>query len=186
MEEMIMEKTLGERFVSEVYEYWEWLVSIVVCVVFILSFGVRTVAVHGESMEPTLIEGDSLVTTRLGGDPEQGQIVAIVQPNASNLPLIKRVIATEGQTITFDASTGDVYVDGQALNESYIAEKIWPESVQMGLFPQVVPAGCVFVMGDNRNHSWDSRSLDIGMIDDRYILGKVLFRFAPFEKFGRV
>lgn len=174
--------TRNDRVVSEVYEWVEWGAGIIIFVVLLLTFVIRTVTVFGPSMEPTLHERNGLLTTRLGGAPKNGQIVAIVQPNAINEPLIKRVIATGGQTVDIDFDTGEVSVDGTVLEEPYINDYTYL-SYDM-TFPQTVPEGCVFVMGDNRNHSLDSRSSIVGMIDNRYILGKILFRFAPLDRIG--
>ncbi|MBR6548641.1 MAG: signal peptidase I, partial [Clostridia bacterium] len=111
----------------------------------------------------------------------------IVADTDAAAPIIKRVIATEGQIVDIDFETGVVYVDGVALDESYVKT---PTNVKFDInFPVSVPEDCVFVLGDNRNNSTDSRSSligDHGMIDKRYILGKVVLRVLPFDKFGRV
>lgn len=171
------------RRVNEVYEWVEWLAGIAIFVVLLLSFVFRTVGVYGGSMENTLLEGDSLIVTQLAGTPRAGDIVAITQPNNINKPLIKRTIATSGQTIDIDFEAGTVTVDGELLQEPYIREPA--HRFYDVTFPQTVPEGCIFVMGDNRNYSLDSRASDIGMIDTRYVLGKVLFRFAPLHRLGR-
>lgn len=96
--------------------------------------------------------------------------------------MVKRVIATEGQTIEIDFDRGRVYVDGELLDEPYIAEPTHNQLDFQG--PQTVPEGCVFVMGDNRNASSDSRRAQIGMVDERLIVGKVLLRVFPFDSIG--
>ena len=99
-------------------------------------------------------------------------------------PIVKRVIATKGDTVDIDFSTGTVSVNGEVLEESYIAE---PTTTQYDItFPQTVPEGCIFVMGDNRNHSTDSRYGQLGMVDTRYVIGKVLMRIFPFREIGTV
>ena len=102
-------------------------------------------------------------------------------------PIVKRIIATGGDTIDIDPVTGDVLVNGEVLDEPYIAEKINTlEKMGDMTYPQTVPEGCVFVMGDNRNYSTDSRWSQLGMVDERYILGHVLSVVYPFSEFGSV
>ena len=112
-------------------------------------------------------------------------IVVITQPNShDNEPLIKRVIAVEGQTITIDAENDTVTVDGVVLNENYILEEDLERAGDAYEYPLTVPKGKVFVMGDNRNDSFDSRSSGLGMVDEDYIMGKAIFRIYPFERVG--
>ena len=99
-------------------------------------------------------------------------------------PIVKRVIATEGQTIDIDFASGRVSVDGRVLDEPYIND-LTTRQFDMQ-FPQTVPKGCVFVMGDNRNHSSDSRVGSLGMVDKRYIIGRLVFRILPINQFGTV
>lgn len=165
---------------GEAYEWVEWLITTMVCVMLIFTFVGRTVGVDGESMVPTLQNGDSLVTTRLTGAPKPGDLVAVTKLTAINRPLIKRVIAVEGQTIDIDFEAGVVSIDGVPLDEPYIDEPTY-EGFDM-TFPQTVPEGCVFIMGDNRNNSWDSRASQLGMVDQRHILGKVVFRMFPLSE----
>jgi signal peptidase I len=132
-------------------------------------------------MTNTLQDGDWLVAVQKS-EYERGDIIIITQPNYFNEPLIKRVIATEGQTVDIDFTEGVVYVDGVALDEPYInAPTHEPEDFTE---PVTVPEGCVFVMGDNRNRSTDSRSERVGCLDERLILGKVFLRLTPLNKFG--
>lgn len=169
-------------FTREVYDMVEWLTGVAVLAVLLLSFVASTVITYGESMEQTLLPGDRLLVTRLGTF-KAGDIVAIVQPNNLNKPLVKRIIAKEGQTIDIDFKSAQVTIDGVLQDEPYINT---PTNLFFDLqFPLTVPPGCVFVMGDNRNHSLDSRSGEIGMIDERYILGKTLVRFAPLDRIGK-
>ncbi len=150
----------------------------VVLLVFMLFF--RIVVVSGPSMKQTLKNGDCIILlcNTLYGRPEQGDIVVASKSTFKNgEPIIKRVIATEGQEVNIDFVKGIVYVDGIALDEPYTNTPTnFFEGVQ---FPVVVEEGCVFVMGDNRNDSWDSRSQDIGMIDRRELLGRALFIAFP-------
>lgn len=150
----------------------------VIMIVFLLLF--RVVVVSGDSMYGTLWDGDwlFLVSSVFYNDPQYGDIiVAAKQSFNDGEPIVKRVIATEGQTVDIDFNSGTVYVDGKALQEDYINSPTDdPEGTK---FPLTVDKGCVFVMGDNRGVSKDSRSPDIGLIDEREILGKAVFLAFP-------
>ena len=153
-------------------------------VVFLLIF--RVIVVSGSSMYDTLIDGDYLllVSNLFYRNPQQQDIIVVSKESFDNgAPIIKRVIATEGQTVDIDFDAGIVYVDGNALDEPYTHT---PTNVQEGMqFPLTVEEGCVFAMGDNRNHSRDSRDPSIGQVDKREILGKALFLFLPATDEGR-
>lgn len=171
-------------FVSFVFDTVSVVATAVVAVAFVFLFVFRTVGVVGGSMQPTLNSGDRIVLTATYGEPEHGDIVVTCQPDSSNVipdTLVKRIIATEGQTVDIDFTRGKVYVDGIELDEPYIADPTRDREDFDG--PVVVPAGCVFVMGDNRNHSTDSRDNRVGFIREEYIMGKALFRIAPFGQF---
>ena len=139
-------------------------------------------------MQPTLQEGDNVVVSNLFYTPKAGDIVIITKESFSAEPIVKRIIATEGQTVDIDFEKGIVYVDGKALDEPYIAELT--HLYEGVAFPVTVPENSVFVMGDNRNESSDSRNPDIGMIDEGCILGKVYCIVIPagwdFSRFGSV
>ena len=161
------------------------LVSIVstavVIVTFVFLFFFRTVGVSGTSMFPTLNNGDRIILSAFVTEPHYGDIVVTCQP-AGNVnmeeTLVKGVIATEGQTVDIDFDKGIVYVDGKALDEPYVNELTYTREDFRG--PKTVPEGHVFVMGDNRNASTDSRDLRVGYIREDYLLGKALFRVMPF------
>ena len=150
----------------------------IIVVVLLLCF--RVVIVSGSSMKNTLQNGDMLIL--LGNTfyhtPKQGDIIVASKDTFENgEPIIKRVIAVEGQTVDINFATGTVYVDGMALDEPYISNRTTnSEGMQ---FPLVVDEGCVFVLGDNRIRSKDSRSNEIGLIDKRDILGKAIFLLIP-------
>ena len=150
----------------------------VLMVVFVLL--VRVVVVSGSSMYGTLWDGDYLIVLNrmFCGELEQGDIIVASKASFNDgEPIIKRVIALEGQTVDIDFQAGIVYVDGVALEEPYTYT---PTNVEEGVaFPLTVHEGCVFAMGDNRNRSRDSRSPDIGLIDTREVLGQALFLFFP-------
>lgn len=164
-------------------ELLEWVESITfagVVAFFLFTFVVRLVTVEGHSMEPTLVEHDRLVIQTLNYEPEVGDIVVIKLPDMN--ALIKRVIAVGGQTVDIDFDNGIVYRDGVELDEPYIMEPTY-RSKDM-VFPAEVPEGCVFVMGDNRNHSSDSRDMTVGMVPVERVIGKAVFRFMPLETVG--
>jgi signal peptidase I len=175
---------LTEKFdiTREVYDWVESALLAVACMLLIFTFAARMVGVHGRSMEDTLHHADRVISSRLAYTPSNGDIVVVTMPGFRYDPLIKRVIAVGGQEIDIDFRLGLVYIDGMAQDEPYIKEPThnWFDMD----FPQTVPEGHVFVMGDNRNNSWDSRSTQIGMIDERYILGRVLYRVMPYDNMG--
>ena len=170
----------------ETVEYAESLAVVFVVMLLIFTFIARPATVDGESMMPTLQNGERLVISNLFYVPTAGDIVVLCgeADREEGKNLIKRIIATEGQTIDIDFEAGEVYVDGQKLDEPYILE---PTYLDEGTeFPLTVPKGEIFVMGDNRNGSRDSRSLTVGTVKEEYIVGRVLFRFFPFDRFGKI
>lgn len=182
-----VQENVSEQAVSLKSELFEWLETVafsLVAVVFVFTFIFRIVGVDGKSMQNTLQDGDRLIISHLFYQPKAGDIVVVTQPNAVNKPLIKRIIALGGQTVDIDTERGLVYVDGVVINEPYIKEPTVRIPNPPMTFPYTVPEGKVFVMGDNRNNSLDSRSTDVGPIDERYILGKAIFRIFPLNRLG--
>ena len=162
------------------YEWVQALVCSVLTVVLIFTFAVRIVRVSGESMRETLQDQDMLVVLNnwLCGGYEQGDIVILQRDDFyGGEPIVKRVIATEGQTVDIDFDAGVVYVDGTVLEEPYTREPTWTQEGTE--FPLTVPEGCVFVMGDNRNDSDDSRDSALGPVDTRCVLGRALLLAVP-------
>ena len=159
----------------------EWLQALVCSVVIValcFTFGVRIVGVEGVSMEPTLRQNDKLlVVSKLWTQPQNGDIVVLRKDSFLEEPIVKRIIATEGQTVDIDFSTGTVFVDGAVLEEPYL-EELTLTAGDMA-FPLTVSPGCVFVLGDNRNESTDSRWSWLGEVDRRYILGKAVWLLLP-------
>ena len=167
-----------------VLEWYEALISAALVLVLVFSFFFRIIQVDGSSMVPTLVNGDKLIVWGAGYTPQRGDVVIVDSYTSYGKPLVKRVIAKGGDTVSIDYATGTVAVNGEVLQEDYIAEPTY-----LGYdvtFPYTVPEGTVFVMGDNRNQSLDSRSTYVGCIDERDILGKVLVCFMPFTDFGVV
>ena len=151
---------------------------IIVMLLFLLLF--RVIIVSGDSMRMTLIDGDYLLLLGnvLYQEPQQGDIVVVSKESfRDGEPFVKRVIATEGQIVDIDFVNGIVYVDGLPLEEDYIN---MPTTVSEGMmFPLIVEENCIFALGDNRDVSMDSRHPDIGLIDQREILGKAIFLVYP-------
>jgi len=175
-------ETTARAVAREICDWAESGMMAVVCVVLLFTFVARISDVDGGSMQPTLEHQDRLVITRMGLGPSHGDIVVVTLPGRYQEPLVKRVIATEGQEININFMTGQVFVDGVELYEPYIADLTRLEYDMA--FPQIVPEGHVFILGDNRNNSLDSRASWIGMVDDRHILGRAFFRVSPLSRIG--
>ncbi len=161
----------------ELYDWIQCFVGALVVGIVIFMFGIRVVNVKGHSMVPTLLNSDRIVTSDLFYTPKAGDIVVLQTDTYGPEPLVKRIIATAGQTVDIDFEKGVVYVDGAALDEPYVAAPTTTREDFQG--PVTVPEGCLFLMGDNRNESTDSRRATIGMVDKRCVIGKVLFVILP-------
>lgn len=190
-EEPVKEKPAKKQKGSFLYELYGMLhdvIYLLAAVTLVFVFVVRLVGVQGDSMLPTLQNKDYLVLESNflfgGSNLEYGDVVVLNVPHyqhGGDGPIVKRVIATEGQTIDIDFDAGVVYVDGVRLVEDYVNAPTlynWEGELAMD-YPATVPEGCVFVLGDNRNNSMDSRYAPIGMVDEQYVLGKVLFIILP-------
>ncbi len=164
----------------DLYEWVQSLVGSVLVVVAIFTFVIRMMGVDGHSMLNTLQHGDRLlvVNSLLYHDYKYGDIVILRKDGVfDDDPIVKRVIAVEGQTVDIDFTEGIVYVDGEALEEDYIREPTY--NAEGTEFPLTVPEGSIFVMGDNRNGSSDSRDYRLGTVDTRYVIGKAAFLIFP-------
>lgn len=176
--------------IKSCYEWVGELMAAVIAVVLVFTFLLRVVTVSGPSMYPNYHDGDRLVlSTSYGGALEQGDVVVLV--NVLPEPIIKRVIATENQEVDIDFDTGTVYIDGEALDETQFGlpngiTQDTATSLEKTQFPVTVPPGHIFVLGDNRPVSEDSRYVDVGMVDVKNVLGKAEFRLFPFDRFGLV
>lgn len=164
--------------VSIVYDWAHSLIFALAAVLIILTFFLRLVDVSGTSMMNTLQSGDKVVVTNFLYKPDNGDIVVISHGADYSQPIIKRVIATEGQTLSIDFEKGTVTVDGKTLKEDYIIGYTVKNDAEI---PEVIPEGKVFVMGDNRTVSLDSRAKKIGLIDEDDIIGKAQFVVYPFN-----
>lgn len=167
-------KNKGWRFV---YEWLDSLVFAFIVILLVFTFMFRMVGVNGPSMQPTLQSGDWLALKSVNTKIERGDIVVVTQPNTLNEPLIKRVIAVGGDKIDINFVEGTVSVNDKVLDEPYTKELT--HRMFDVAFPVTVPEGHVFVMGDNRNDSLDSRSSIVGFVDEHYVLGVAAFRFYP-------
>ena len=178
----------GIKLARELYDWVEIFVATMSVILLVFTFVVRIAYVDGPSMEQTLHNGETLVVSNLFYTPKQGDIVVFQAPDSHvEGGIVKRVIATEGQTVDIDFDMWSVTVDGVMLNEPYVNFRNGYRMLSSDVsFPVVVPEGCVFVMGDNRNESNDSRGSDIGFVDTRFIFGHVLFRVTPLNKFGGI
>ena len=175
-----------KRFVAHCYEWLEALISSLIVVVLLFTLLFRIVNVSGPSMLTTLQSNDRVLLTSYFYQPKQGDVVVITHTAKLQEPIIKRVIALENQTVDIDFETGTVYVDGQALDESAYIENGITTQPSDYTYPLTVPPGHLFVLGDNRAVSNDSRSSAVGMIDERYVLGKAEFVVFPFSRFGKI
>ena len=164
------ENRTGSRFGNEIYDWVQCIVAAIVISILLFSFGARVVGVDGSSMVPTLYNRDKLIVSSVMYTPKQGDVVILQTDTFDGNLLVKRVVATGGQTVDIDFDAGIVYVDGEPLQEDYTAELTYVREDFSGEVQ--VPEGYVFVMGDNRNHSSDSRSDRVGVVDARRLIGK--------------
>jgi len=188
-EEWITEETMPKKepnkAAKSIFEFLEMLALVTVTIVLCFAFVFRLNIVEGPSMEDTLHTGEYLIVSDLFYDPTPGDIVVVHDLTAGRYtnPIVKRVIATEGQTVDIDFTTWTLTVDGKKVDESSYRKLVDVLITSTVKFPLVVEEGKVFVLGDNRNHSADSRLAEIGCIDERCIVGKVYARIFPFNKF---
>lgn len=172
------------------YEWMETFVAAAFITLLIFTFVGRIVSVEGDSMNPTLLDSQRLIISDLGYTPKTGDIVVLQKATSDEYrltrPLVKRVIATGGQTIKFDFTNWKVYVDGRELEENYILRYMGQRMNSYSLQSDTltVPEGYIFVMGDNRNNSADSRYYAVGLIAENEILGHVIFRLFPLTTMG--
>ena len=177
---------------TDLFEWLQLFLGCVIVAVVLFNCVARLTRVDGDSMNNTLQDGEIMLIWSLGYTPKQGDIVVLnktpvlltgwTEPRA----IVKRVIATGGQTVDIDYMAGLVYVDGQPLDEPYLPEEMYLPGPTMQQTHWEVPEGSIFVMGDNRNHSTDSRDIQLGPIDTDYILGRAVLALWPSERFGAV
>lgn len=166
---------------------YEWIEGLIVSLIFVLLLFVflfrANIVVIGDSMKPNYHDGNRLLISCLDRNFKRDDVVVIEASGTKlNDRIIKRVIATEGQTVDIDFQRGIVSVDGKELDESAYIENGITKNQYDTNFPQKVPKGHIFVLGDNRTVSEDSRSSYVGMIDTRHVMGKVIYMIMPFKK----
>ncbi len=185
---------------KDIFEWLDVIVTSMIAVVIIFTFIFRLVTIVGDSMQNTFYGGEKIIISHLFYEPKFGDVVVVSrnanndvkEQNSSNEPIIKRVIATGGQYVDIDFQSGKVYVGYELgnmieLNEPYT--KTATNTRADVEFPLYVPEGYVFVLGDNRNDSKDSRFKEIGedgLINEKYILGRAVFRVSPFNRIGKI
>ncbi len=185
---------------SELFNLLETAAVILFCLILLYTYVLDHAQVQGSSMVPTLTDGDKLLMSRIYPEPQNGDVVIIDAQEAALFQedgtlytsdgldkiIVKRVIAVGGQTVGIDFEEGIVYVDDVPLAEDYAAMPTTTPHGGAFAYPITIPEGYVFVLGDNRDISKDSRYSDVGLIHESDIMGKVLFRIAPWESFGLV
>ncbi len=164
----------------DAYYTLQSLTVVLVALVLVFTFVGRLIMVDGTSMVPTLLNGEMMVVRSLGYEPRQGDIVVLTQESFMEDAIVKRVIAKGGQTVEIDYDAGTVTVDGVVLDEPYLNEPMVPCG---DVTSMTVPEGCLFVMGDNRNVSADSRYSYVGVIDERRVIGQAVAVIFPFQNF---
>ena len=187
-----------KRFVVSMIENIEMVIFSLAVVILIFTFFFRLCMVSGDSMNNTLVDSEKLIVTNLFYEPERGDIVVVHQTGALNEPIVKRVIAVGGEVVDIDFATMQITVtdkngNSRVIDEPYAfydkegnAEVRYFSHPSDLSFPCTVPEGHVFLLGDNRYNSLDSRFREIGFVDERRILGKVVFRVYPFDKIGLI
>ena len=169
------EKANGKK---EAYEWIQSMMTALILCVVVFLFLVRVIDVSGDSMNPNLYDGDKMLVSGLFYRPKAGDVVIFKKDEYDpDKALVKRIIATEGQVVNIDFDHGVVYVDGEPLDEPYVNDLTYNKEDFIG--PQTVPKGCVFVMGDNRNASTDSRDKRISMVNERLIVGRAFLVIYP-------
>lgn len=176
---------IAKTALSSFFHWMSGIVAVLFVIFLVVMLFFRPVTVSGPSMEPTLHDGDRLFVYSFMYEPENGDVIVARSPDGADMPVIKRVIAKEGQVVEVDYENGTVTVDGVVLEENYISgmSKVPQNEIE---YPYTVPAERIFVMGDYRDESRDSRHKTFGCIDENTVAGKAVFRFYPFSSMTEV
>lgn len=176
---------IAKTALSSFFHWMSGIVAVLFVIFLVVMLFFRPVTVSGPSMEPTLHDGDRLFVYSFMYEPENGDVIVARSPDGADMPVIKRVIAKEGQVVEVDYENGTVTVDGVVLEENYISgmSKVPQNEIE---YPYTVPADRIFVMGDYRDESRDSRHKTFGCIDENTVAGKAVFRFYPFSSMTEV
>ncbi len=184
-EPMYRPETTAQSFLAGLYGWLQPFLFALTVLFLISTFLGRLIGVKGSSMVPTLHDKDMLLLQSIGYSPKAGDIVVLSEQSfEEGTPIVKRVIATENQTVDIDYDAGAVYVDGVALDEPYLGESMREPTWETTSRHFEVPEGHIFVLGDNRNNSSDSRDPRVGMVDERCVLGRAVWRLIPFGGIG--
>ena len=176
---------IAKTALSSFFHWMSGIVAVLFVIFLVVMLFFRPVTVSGPSMEPTLHDGDRLFVYSFMYEPENGDVIVARSPDGADMPVIKRVIAKEGQVVEVDYENGTVTVDGVVMEENYISgmSKVPQNEIE---YPYTVPADRIFVMGDYRDESRDSRHKTFGCIDENTVAGKAVFRFYPFSSMTEV
>ena len=180
------EDTAG--WAGDLFTWLQALTFALVIIMIVFTFFARIIGVDGHSMEPTLQDRDMLLLQCAGYEPRQGDVVVLHKSfSTTGEPIVKRVIAVGGQSVHIDYDTSTVYVDGEPVDDSYLGEPmVQPGSSTMQGTDWDIPEGSVFVVGDNRHYSSDSREESLGPVENQYVLGRALVVLFPFSHFGSI
>lgn len=184
----------NSKFKNFIIDVFDVVIKALVIILIIITFVFKMCTVVGSSMTPALINGEKVIISNLFYEPKENDIIVFHQTGALNEPIVKRVIATENRFIKIDYDNCRIYVsDDNVFEQSEIIDESAYVNLTdgkyknySGIYITQVPEGHLFVMGDNRNNSLDSRAYEIGFVDERTVLGKVILRISPFDKFGFV
>ena len=172
-----------EKFCAGVYSFLSTVIGCTLCIFAVFLFGIRIAEVDGNSMYPGLVSGDKIIISGIFYTPEYGDIVAIGRADSNNNSFIKRIVGLPGDEVDIKFDTHIVTVNGYVVPETYKVNAALSEKGDL-TYPVTVPENCVFVLGDNRDDSLDSRFSEIGFIKLDEIAGKALYRIYPFGNFN--